>query len=68
MDTKGVFFTAVTIFLCDAPYRDWNLEEEMQGWGVGEDRLATFTARRDSARRAMNDAWSHWPCHKAVAS
>ena len=30
------FLRVVTIFLCYAPDRDRNLEEEMQGWGVGE--------------------------------
>ena len=39
-----------------SPDRDWTLEEEMQGWSVGEDRLATLTAIRDSAGRAVTDA------------
>ena len=37
---RACFLRAVTIFLCYAPDRDWNLDEEMQGWAVGEDRLA----------------------------
>ena len=30
---------AVSIVLSYAPDRDWNLEEEMKGWGVGESPL-----------------------------
>ena len=52
---KGVFLRAVTIFLCYAHDKDYNLEE-VHGWGVGEDSLATLTAIRDSARRIMNDS------------
>ena len=37
---RACFFRAVTIFLCYAPDRDWKLGEELQGWGVGEDRQA----------------------------
>ena len=44
------------MFLHFAHDKDWNLEKEMQGWAVGEDRLATLTAIRDSAGRAMIDA------------
>ena len=33
---KGVLFLrAVSILSCHAHDEDWNLEEEMQGWGVG---------------------------------
>ena len=54
---KGVFFTGGDcVFLCYAHDKDWNLEEEMQGWGAGKDRLATLTAVRDCAGRALNDA------------
>ena len=41
------FLRVVTIFLCYAPDKDWKLEEEMQGWGVGEDRLATLVETWD---------------------
>ena len=52
---RACFLRVVTIFLCYAPDRDWNLEEQMQGWGVGEDRLAGLSALRGSVGRAMND-------------
>ena len=48
------FLRAVTILLCYAPDKDWKLEEEMQGWCVGEDRLARLSAVRGSVGRAMN--------------
>ena len=55
---RACFLRAVTIFLCYAPDRDWNLEEEMQGWCVGEDRLARLSAVRGSVG-AMNEKRSH---------
>ena len=33
---RECFFRAVTILLCYALDKDWKLEEEMQGWGVGK--------------------------------
>ena len=37
---------AVTILLCHALVKDWKLEEEVQGWGVGKIRFARpFTVR-----------------------
>ena len=49
---------AVTNMLCYALDKDWKLEEEMQGWGVGEDRIARISAVRGSVGRAMNSAQS----------
>ena len=33
---RACFLRAVSIFLSYAPDRDWDLEEEMKGWGAGE--------------------------------
>ena len=56
---RECFLRAVTIFLWDAPDKDWKLEEEMQGWGVGEDRLSRLSAVRESTRQEMNGERSH---------
>ena len=32
---RACFLRAVTILLSNAPDKEWKLEEEMQGWGVG---------------------------------
>ena len=53
------FLRAVTILLSFRPDKDWDLKEEMQGWRVGEDRIARFSEIRGSARRAMSDARIH---------
>ena len=53
------FVWVVTIELYYAPDRDWKLEEEMQGQGVGEERLARLSAVHGSARRAMTGGRSH---------
>ena len=41
---------AVSILLSYAPDRDWNLEEEMKGWGAGEGPLLPPSAVRGSAK------------------
>ena len=65
MHQRRVFFLrAVTIFLCYALDKDWKIEE-MQGWGVGKDRLARPSAARGSVGRAMNDKRSRQPCHES---
>ena len=56
---RECFLRAVTILLCYAPDKDWKLEKEMQGWGVGEDRIAGLSAVRGSVGRAMNSEQSH---------
>ena len=56
---RECFLRAVTIFLCYAPDRDWKLEEELQGWGVEEDRLARLFAVSGSVGREMNGERSH---------
>ena len=48
---KGVFLAGVQNFLA--------LREEMQGWGVEEDRLARLSAVRGSVGRDMNGERSH---------
>ena len=53
---RACFLRAVTIFLCHAPDRDWNLEEEVRELGVGEDRHARIKEIHGSAGRATNDA------------
>ena len=50
---------AVTIFLCYAPDRDWDFEEEMQGWGVREDRLARLSLYVHVGR-----AMKRWTCNE----
>ena len=62
---RACFLRAVTFFFCYAPEREWKLEEETQGWGVGEDRLARLSAERESAGRAMNDKRSQQLCHES---
>ena len=48
------------IVFCNAlDKEDWKEEEEMQGWGLGEDRLARLSAERGSVGRAMNSEQSH---------
>ena len=34
---RACFLRAVTISLCHAHDKDWNIEEEMQGWSAGEE-------------------------------
>ena len=53
---RALFLRAVTVFLCCAHDKDWDLKEEMQGWGVGEDRIATLSAIRENASRVATDA------------
>ena len=48
---RACFLRAVTIFLCYAPDKDCKMEEEMQGWCVGKDRLARLSAVRGSVGR-----------------
>ena len=64
--SKGLILWVVTIVLCCALDRDWKLEEEMQGWGVEEGRLARLSTARGSAGRdkrmvseVINRAMSH---------
>ena len=56
---RECFLRAVTILLSYAPDKDWDLKEEMQGWGVGEDRIARLSEIRGSLGRAMSDAGIH---------
>ena len=51
---RACFLRAVTIFLCYAPDRDWNLEEEMQGWGRG----GTLT------RKVFRCTWKRGTCNE----
>ena len=53
------FLRAVTILLSCAPDRDWDLKEEMQAWGVEEDRIARLSEICRSVGRAMSDAGIH---------
>ena len=59
---RECFFQAVAILLSYAPDK---VEEEMQGWCVGEKRIARLSAVRGSVGRAMNSEQSHSPCHKS---
>ena len=45
---RACFLRAVTILLSYAPDKDWDLKEEMQGRGVGEDRIARLSEIRGS--------------------
>ena len=56
---RECFLRAVTLLLSQAPDKDWDLKEEMQGWGVGEDGIARLSAVRGSVGRAMNSEQSH---------
>ena len=51
---RGSFLRAVTIMLCYALDKDWKFEEEMQGWCVGEDRLARLSAVRGSVNSTLH--------------
>ena len=42
---RACFSRAVTVFLCYAPDKDWDMEEEMQGWCVGEHILAALSSQ-----------------------
>ena len=56
---RKCFFRAVTVLLSYAPDKDWDLKEEMQGWRVGEDRIARLSDIRGSVGRAVSDAGIH---------
>ena len=56
---RECFLRAVTIMLSYAPDTDLDLKEEMQGWGVGDDRIARLSEIRASVIRAMSDAGIH---------
>ena len=38
---RACFLRAASIFLNYAPDKDWDMEEEMKGWGVGDGPLGT---------------------------
>ena len=46
---RALFLLRVIVFLCCAHDNDWDLKEEMHGWCVGEDRLATLSAIHEKA-------------------
>ena len=56
---RECFLRAVTLLLSQAPDKDWDLKEEMQGWGLGGDRVAGLSEIRGNVGRAMSDAGIH---------
>ena len=53
---RACFSRAVSFFFCHAHDKDWTLEEEVQGRGVGKNMFATFSDSRGRAGRARTDA------------
>ena len=54
---RAMFLRAVIVFFCCALDKDWDLKEEMQRWGVGEDGIGTLTGVHENASRVAADAW-----------
>ena len=52
---RECFLWAVTLLLSCAPDKYWDLKEEMQGCGVGEDRISRLSEIRGSVGRAMQE-------------
>ena len=52
---RALFVQTVTVLLCSAYDEDWDLKEEMQGWGVDDERIAKLAAVDEEAKRVPAD-------------
>ena len=52
---RALFVRTVTVLVCSAHDKDWDLKEEMQGWDVDDERIAKPTATDEEAKRVPAD-------------
>ena len=52
---RASFVRTVTVLLCSAHDKDWDLKEEMHGWDVDDERFAKLTAKDEEAKRVPAD-------------
>ena len=52
---RALFVRTVTVLLCGAHDKDWDLKGEMQGWDVDDETIAKLTAVDEEAKRVPAD-------------